>query len=59
MTLPSGTPGDPLPYGWTPPNRHVTATLARYLERQGFIAGIGNLDALFLDPAIDWEAGAR
>ncbi|HEV7822518.1 MAG TPA: hypothetical protein VGO84_15155, partial [Burkholderiales bacterium] len=58
MMLPSGTPGDPLPYGWTPLNRHVTSTLARYLERQGFIAGVSDLDALFLDSAAD-RAGAR
>src|SRR4051812_39499257 len=38
MTLPSGVAGDPLPYGLTPLNRHVVATLAGYLERQRFIS---------------------
>jgi 4,5-dihydroxyphthalate decarboxylase len=54
LALPSGVVGDPLPYGWTPLNRRVTLTLARYLERQGFIADIGDIDALFLNPAVAW-----
>lgn len=49
MTLPSGVHGDPLPYGWTPLNRRVTLTLARYLERQGFIAAGGDIDSFFLE----------
>ena len=54
MILPSGVPGDPLPYGWTPLNRRVTLTLTRYLERQGFINAIVDIDSMFTQPAVAW-----
>ena len=38
---------DPLPYGLTPENRRVVATLAVYLERQGFIEKVPAVDGLF------------
>lgn len=38
---------DPLPYGLTEINRRVVATLAGYLERQGFIDRVPNVDELF------------
>lgn len=39
--------GDPLPYGLTPMNRRVVTTLAGYLERQGYIEKIPDVDELF------------
>jgi 4,5-dihydroxyphthalate decarboxylase len=39
--------GDPLPYGLTDINRRVVATLAGYLQRQGFIDKVPDLDELF------------
>ena len=54
MILPSGVPSDPLPYGWTPLNRRVTLTLAGYLERQGFIHAIGDIDSMFTQPPVAW-----
>ena len=38
---------DPLPYGLTPVNRRIIATLAVYLERQGFIDAVPDIDGLF------------
>ena len=38
---------DPLPYGLTPVNRRVVATLAVYLQRQGFIDAVPDVDGLF------------
>ena len=38
---------DPLPYGLTPENRRVVATLAAYLQRQGFIDAMPDVDRLF------------
>ena len=42
--------GDPLPYGLTPVNRMVVAKLAGYLQEQGFIDAIPDIDALFTLP---------
>ena len=39
--------GDPLPYGLTPLNRRVIATLAGYLQGQGFIDEVPDIDGLF------------
>lgn len=46
--------GDPIPFGLTEKNREVIATLLRYLNEQGFIARIPDIDALFVDGAADF-----
>lgn len=42
--------GDPLPYGLTPVNRMVVDRLAHYLEEQGFIPAIPDVESLFASP---------
>ena len=39
--------GDPLSYGWTPENRVVVERLGQYLEQQGFVPRIPDVDTLF------------
>ena len=43
--------GDPLPYGLTPVNRLVIERLASYLEEQGFVAAVPEIDKLFVCPS--------
>lgn len=42
--------GDPVPYGLTPVNRKVVERLALYLQQQGFMAAVPDIDALFALP---------
>ncbi len=42
--------GDPLPYGLTPVNRLVIARLALYLQEQGFVRTLPDIDAIFACP---------
>lgn len=39
--------GDPLAYGLTPGNRKVIERLALYLQQQGFIANVPDVDSIF------------